>query len=101
MRDAPTREEVAMTPRPIAPHPNTATDESSVDRDVDKYEKIFVIGLRLTDSCLFGDCAPGSSDATTKETDFLEGCFLVDCDDRDVCYDRVLREGRGAHLCAY
>jgi len=37
MRDAPTREEVAMTPRPIAPHPNTATDEPPIEKDESGY----------------------------------------------------------------
>lgn len=54
-----------------------------------------------TNSRLFGDCTPGSCDATTEEADFLERCFLIDCNNRDVCYNGVLREGGGAHLCAF
>ena len=78
--DAPTRAAVEMTPRPIAPHPKTATVEPSANAiqycnmtNFDEHE--------LTDSLLFYDSTPRGGDTTTEKTDLLKRCFGVDCDD--------------------
>ena len=67
IREAPTTAAVEITPRPMAPHPKTATLEPSVQDQVDDTTEEEV----HTDSRLLHDGTPGSCDTTPKETDFI------------------------------
>lgn len=96
-REAPTTAAVEMTPRPMAPHPKTATLEPSAST-----YKVTENGTRKkevrTDSWLLHDGTPGSCDTTSEETNFIKWRRLVDSNYGNICNDRVLRECRSAHL---
>jgi hypothetical protein len=79
----------------MAPHPNTATVDPSAFF-LARLSKI--LSPTLTDPRLFDDGAPGGGDSTPEETHLFKWRFLVDGNDGDVGHDRVLREGRSAHL---
>lgn len=48
---------------------------------------------RRTDSRLLCNGAPAGSDTTSQQTHLVQWGLLIDGDNRDVCHDRILREG--------
>lgn len=96
MREALTCADVAITPKPMAPQPKTATvllaalKVSCVKRHWE--------ARRRTDPGLLDDCSPGGGDTTAEQAYTLERGRWAHRDERDIGDYCVLRERRGAHL---
>ena len=68
-------DDLQITPRPIAPHPKTATFEPSMQCQCILYD--VSEPTLLTDSRLFRDCTPCCGDTTSEETNFFQRCLEV------------------------